>query len=183
MVDPYAHEDQLLSLIMRFPKIRSRIEATLGGELDAFPDLRGDIPTDLREVLKRTENRLVWYAWTEHGPAGPVDLAAWKETLDPALRPHAERLIAWTDEPPLRQIGAEGDGRERANGIALRLRRTVAERRRDEMRQMTQSVEDQEDRAQLARKSQLVLDYLNKVNAPHKSTVYSDLDSRREAFG
>ena len=181
--DPYAHEDQLLSLLMRFPAIRERVEATLARELDAFPDLRQDIPTDLVAAFSRTENRLLWHAWSEHGPNGPADVEAWLQLLDPALQTHAERLLAWQDQPPLQDWNQLGDARTRAIGIAHALRQAVARRRKDEMASMTRSVEDEATWAEFARKLQLVLDYFNAVTAPRRSTVYQDLNSRRDEFG
>lgn len=180
--DRHAHEDQLLSLLLRYPQIRERVEATLAGELDAFPDLRDDIPTDLRAAFRRTENRLIWHAWSEAGSQGPGDVAAWFTTLDPGLRSQAERLLQWKDEPPLRIAAPLADARERANGIAQRVRQLLAERRCDELKEMNQFVEDEQDHAQLAHKLQLILDYSNVVKAPRRSTVFHDLGSRRDEF-
>ena len=181
--DPYAHEDQLLSLLLRFPRIREQVEATLAGELDAFPELRDDIPADLRDAFRRTENRLIWYAWSEHGAEGPDDVAAWAATLEPALRPQVERLLQWQDEPPFRAYAPLADARERANRIAQRLRQAIAKRRKDEIGSLTRSVEDDETWNQLAHKLTLVLSYFNEVTAPPRSTLFRDLNSRREEFG
>ncbi len=182
-VDPYAHEDQLLSLLLRFPQVRERVEDTLASDLKAFPGLAEDVPSDLRGALSRIENRLIWYAWSEHGPDGPGDVAAWVGTLDPALRSHAERLLAWVDDPPLSKLSARADARERANGIAQILRQVVAKRRLREMKGMQDHVEDPADRVQLEQKLDLVLKYTGAVTAPRKSTVFQDLGTRREEFG
>ncbi|HSH81171.1 MAG TPA: DNA primase [Herpetosiphonaceae bacterium] len=181
--DPYAHEDQLLSLLLRFPMIRERVEATLAREIGAFPDLAGDIPTDLRGAFGRTENRLLWHAWSEHGPNGPADVQAWLGLLEPTLAQQAERLLHWQDMPPLPDWNQLGEARSRATGIAEVLMRTIARRRRDEFESMARSVEDETTRAELAQKGQLVLKYLNAVTAPRRSTVYQDLSTRREEFG
>jgi DNA primase len=181
--DPFAHEDELLALLLRFPQIRSRVEGVLAGELEPFPDLRDDIPAALRDAFTRVENRLLWSAWSEHGESGPADVVVWLGSLDPALRPQADRLLQWQDRPPLREISPLGDARERAKSIAERLRQTIAKRRRAEMTSLTRSVEDDETWNQLARKLQLVLDYSNVVTAPRRSTVFQDLGSRREEFG
>jgi DNA primase len=183
ILDPFAHEDELLSLLLRFPQIRPRVEAMLAGELESFPDLRDDIPAALRDAFTRVENRLLWYSWDEHGESGPADVAVWLGSLDPALRPQAERLLGWQDRPPLRETSSLADARERAKNIAERLRQTIAKRRRAEMASLTRSVEDDEMWSQLARKLQLVLDYSNVVTAPRRSTVFQDLGSRREEFG
>jgi DNA primase len=182
-LDPYAHEDQLLSLLLRFPELRERVEATLASELESFPALREDVPSDLRGALSRTENRLIWYAWSEHGPQGPGDVAAWITTLDPALRAHAERLLTWSDDPPLSKVSPRGDARERANGIALKLRQTIAQRRKEEMASLSRSVEDEATWTQVEKKLDLVLKYANAVTAPRKSTIFQDLGTRREDFG
>jgi hypothetical protein len=177
------HEDQLLSLLVRFPELRERVEATLASELESFPALREDVPADLRGALSRTENRLIWYAWSEHGPGGPGDVPAWVATLDPALRAHAERLLTWIDHPPLSKASPRGDARERANGIALKLRQTVAQRRKEEMASLSRTVEDEATWTQVEKKLDLVLKYANAVTAPRKSTIFQDLGSRREDFG
>ena len=181
--DPSVHEDELLSLILRFPSIRERVETTLAGELEAFPDLREDVPADLRGALSRTENRLIWYAWSEHGPDGPADVAAWVTTLDPALRAHAERLLDWKDEPPLAKADPRGEARKRANGIADRLRRSIVGKRATEMEGAKDYMNDPDDQAQLEKKLALIIQYRNVVTAPGRSTVYSDLGSRRKEFG
>ncbi len=181
--DPHAHEDYLLSLLLRFPHVLERVESTLVGELEAFPDLREDVPADLRGAFTRTENRLIWYAWSEHGPNGPGDAANWVTTLDPALRAHVERLMEWKDVPPLSQAGPRVDARDRANEIARLLRRMIADRRAKEINVMRQSVEDLEDQGQLEKKLTLILQYRNVVSAPRKSTVFQDLGTRREEFG
>jgi DNA primase len=182
-LDPFAHEDELLSLLLRFPQIRQRVEGTLAGELESFPDLRDDIPATLRDAFTRIENRVLWYAWSEHGESGPADVVVWLGSLDPALRPQAERLLQWQDRPTLREASPLIDARERAKNIAERLRQTIAKRRRAEMASLTRTVEDDETWNQLARKLQLVLDYSNVVTAPRRSTVFQDLGSRREEFG
>jgi DNA primase len=182
-LDRYAHEDMLLSLILRFPSVRERVEETLSGELSDFPELHDDVPADLRAVLARTENRLLWYAWSEHGTEGPSDVPGWVQSLDPALRPHAERLLEWKDHPPLSVVNPRGEARDRANEIARLLRREVAKRRLHEIQMMYAHVEDDADRAQLEKKLSLVLKYANVVTAPRKSTVFPDLGTRREEFG
>lgn len=182
-LDPFAHEDELLALLLRYPQIRARVEGTLIGELESFPDLRDDIPATLRDAFTRIENRVLWYSWSEHGESGPADVVVWLGSLDPALRPQAERLLQWQDRPPLREASMLADARERAKNIAERLRQTIAKRRRAEMASLTRSVEDDETWNQLARKLQLVLDYSNVVTAPRRSSVFQDLGSRREEFG
>lgn len=180
--DPYFHEDLLLSLLLRFPSVREHVESTFSGELEAFPDLREDVPTALRDAFTRTENRLLWYAWSEHGPVGPSDVAGWVAALDPALRPHAERLLERKDDPPLSPVSPRNDARDRAGDIARLLRTSVARRRLGEIRVMYDHVEDPTDRAQLEKKLALALQYTGVVTAPHKSTVYQDLGTRREEF-
>jgi DNA primase len=186
-LDPFEREDYLLSLLMRFPKpqerVYERVQDTLASALEGFPDLQDDIPNDLGAVFGRVENRLLWQSWNEYGPGGPPDVAAWLHDIDDALRPHAERLLAWQDAPPLSKIAPLGDVRDRASGIAQTMRQAVAKRRRDEMKEMSRYVEDEQDQKQLARKLQLVLDYFNVVTAPRRSTVFQDLNSRREEFG
>jgi DNA primase len=182
-LDPYAHEDELLSLLMRFPRSRERVETTLVDALEEFVDLRDDIPTEIGAIFRRTENRLLWQAWVEQGPEGPDDAATWLEEIDLALRPQADRLLQWVDKPPLRPVALLADARERAHGIAQRLRVSIAERRKNEMKEMTQYVEDEQDRDQLADKLQRVIDYSNILKAPRRSTIFQDLGSRREEFG
>ena len=176
--DPRAHEDQLLSLLLRFPQVRERVEATLSSELDAFPDLRAAIPTELCDAFSRTENRLVWNAWRDHGPNGPSDRDAWLGALDPVLQPHVRKLLQWKDDPPLGTFELV-EARDRAAGIAQRLRREIAQRRSNEIGSMTRSIEDETTWAGLARAVQLVLDYRNVVTAPRRSTVFSDLRDKR----
>ncbi|CAA9341734.1 MAG: hypothetical protein AVDCRST_MAG93-6685, partial [uncultured Chloroflexia bacterium] len=181
--DPFEREDYLLSLLMRFPKLRERAEGTMMSALDAFPELRDDIPTDLKGVFSRVENRLLWQSWSEQGALGPSDVAAWLLSLEEALRPQAERLLQWQDTPPVSAVAPLLDVRERVTSIAQTMRQTMARRRRDEMKEMSRYVEDEQDQKQLARKLQLVLDYFNVVTAPRRSTVFHDLNSRREEFG
>jgi DNA primase len=181
--DPFEREDYLLSLLMRFPKLRERAEGTMMSALDAFPELRDDIPTDLKGVFNRVENRLLWQSWSEQGALGPSNVSVWLLSLEEALRPQAERLLQWQDTPPISVVAPLLDVRERVTSIAQTMRQTLARRRRDEMKEMSRYVEDEQDQKQLARKLQLVLDYFNVVTAPRRSTVFHDLNSRREEFG
>lgn len=183
VLDPWRHEDELLSLLMRFPKIQDRVVEMLTSELATFPDLRDDMPSDLHEVFTRTENRLVWYAWSEHGSLGPSNRQSWLDALDPTLRTHAERLLQWNDEPPLPTFGAELLVQKTADGLMRRLKKQIVQRRCEMLNEMARSVEDEQDRAQLEHKSALVLHYRNTVTAPRPSTVYADLGSRRDDFG
>ncbi len=182
-LDPFEREDYLLSLLMRYPKLRERAEGTMTSALDAFPELRGDIPTDLQDVFSRVENRLIWHAWITQGALGPTDIGAWLQTLEEELRPQVEHLLAWQDTPPISAVAPALDVRERVTSIVQTMRQTLARRRRDEMKEMSRYVEDEQDQKQLARKLQLVLDYFNVVTAPRRSTVFHDLNSRREEFG
>ncbi|GAC1538176.1 MAG: DNA primase [Herpetosiphon sp.] len=181
--DSYAREDQLLSLLLRFPNIQAGVRTILQGELARFAHLVGTMPGGVREALQRTENRFIWDLFNERTGGGQMDLLEWASSLSPALRTHATTLVQWPDTPPLPEYGPDIRAGQIAEMIALELRKSVVQQRRQQVKAMYESVEDPEEHQRLLELLIELNEYQNIITTPRKSSYFSDLSSRLDPLG
>jgi DNA primase len=175
-----SREDQLLSLLIRFPGVRSAVESELSKDISQFPEIVGDIQGTVAEPLVHVENQQIWQTWLRHAQQPTSDLTAWLEMLDPYLKTHAQRLLTYQDTPELPVINRQHHAAELATRIAQELRKTVVINRKNQLKAMYESVDDPEDRQALEKRLLVLFDYHNLVSAPRRSTFYMDLGDRLE---
>lgn len=181
--DLHQREDELLSLLLRFPGIRPTVESSLRGELPRFPELQNVVRGDVREALRRTENRLIWDQWCEHPPDPSTSLPAWVESLAPVLRNHALTLVQWLDTPPFPVYGPHLRAAQIAETIALELRKTVVQQRRQHIKAMYEAVTESDEQHVLLAQLTALNHYQSIITAPRRSTYFLDLGSRLEHLG
>ncbi len=176
----HSREDQLLSFLLRFPAIRPEIEALLRGELGRFPALAEVVRGDVRETLRRTENRLIWDAWCEHPPAPPQTADEWAAQFAPVLREQALTLVQWPDTPPLPAYAPHLRAAQIATTIALEFRKSVIQQRRQHIKAMYESVEDHDEQQRLLAQLLALNAYQNVVTAPRRSPYFPVSGTRLE---
>jgi DNA primase len=173
-------EDQLLSLLLRFPGVRSAVESELSKDISQFPEIVGDIQGSVAEPLVHIENQQIWQTWLNHAQPPSGDLSAWLNALDPYLTAHAQRLLTYQDTPELPVINRQYHAAELATRIAKELRKTVVIHRKNQLKAMYESVDDPEDQRILEARLAALNRYQNIVTAPRRSTFYLDLGNRLE---
>ncbi len=174
-----SREDQLLSLLLRFPNVQTAVESELQKDLATFPEIKGDIRGSVDEPLTHIENQQVWRIWSKlTGQDAPSPI--WLDALDPYLRERAQRLLTYQDSPELPIVNRQHHASEMAVKIANELRKTVVIHRKNQLKAMYESVEDTDDRFILAQRLNALNDYHNRVTAPRRSTFYLDLGNRLE---
>lgn len=174
-------EDQLLSLLLRFPAIESAVESELQRDLTAFPEIAGDIRGSIAEPLTHVENQQLWQAWQRAVP-GVADTPVWLEALDPYLKGRAQRLLIHEDIPALPVIGRQDHAAKLAVKIAGELRRGVVINRKNQLKAIYESMDDGEDRRAIEARVITLNRYQTVVTAPRRSPVYRDLRDRVEEF-
>ncbi len=179
----YAREDELVSLLLRFPTVRLGVGAAFKGELGRFPQLQEIIRGDIREALQRTENRWIWDLWNEQVRIDQVVLDQWATSLAPALRKHALTLVQWHDTPPLPVYGPHLRAAEIAEAIALELRKTVVQQRQQQIKAMYESVEEPAEQHELLEQLMALNDYKNAITTPRQSSYFPEPRWRRESMG
>ncbi|WP_029215245.1 DNA primase [Kallotenue papyrolyticum] len=173
-----SREDHLLSLLLRFPAIQAAVEAELASDLEQFPQISEELRGSIADALMHIENRQIWEAWCRRDPAAPDATTAWLATLDPYLRERAQRLLTYEDEPALPVVGRQHHATELACKIARELRRTIVQRRREQILAMYESVEDHNDRMALLQRFEALNHYQTIVTAPRRSRIFFDLRDR-----
>jgi DNA primase len=173
-----SREDQLLSLLLRFPDVRSAVESELSKDISHFPEIVGDIQGSVAEPLVHIENQQVWQTWLDHTQQPSTELTAWLDALDPYLKAHAQRLLTYQDTPELPIVNRQYHAAELATRIAKELRKTVVITRKNQLKAMYESVDDPEDRHILETRLSALNRYHNLVTAPRRSTFYIDLGNR-----
>jgi DNA primase len=176
----FSREDHLLMLLLRFPELQSAVESVLGEYVTQFPQIAGDLQGTVAEALTHIENQQIWQVWSEQSMDDRRRPAAWLEQLDPYLRERAERLLSYEDIPNLPVIGRQHHASELAKKIAAELRRTIVINRRNQLKAMYESVEDDHTRHALIQRLDALNRYQNSVTAPRPNAVYADLGSRRD---
>lgn len=171
-------EDQLLSLLLRFPVVQSAVESELQKDLAQFPEITGDIRGSVDEPLAHIENQQVWRTCQASVQRAAHEPTAWLDALDPYLKARAERLLTHQDTPELPRIGRQHHAEQLAIKIAQELRKTVVIKRKNQLKAMYDSVEDAEDRRLLEERLDALNRYHNVVTAPRRSTFYPDLGTR-----
>jgi hypothetical protein len=173
-----SREDQLLSLLLRFPGVRSAVESELSKDIAQFPEIVGDIHGSVAEPLVHIENQQIWQIWLRHAEEPTTDLTAWLDALDPYLTAHAQRLLTYQDTPELPVINRQYHAAELATRIAKELRKTVVIHRKNQLKAMYESVDDPEDQRTLEARLVALNRYHSLVIAPRRSTFYPDLGTR-----
>ncbi|HEX6290307.1 MAG TPA: DNA primase [Herpetosiphonaceae bacterium] len=173
-----SREDQLLSLLLRFPGVRSAVESELSKDISQFPEIVGDIQGSVEEPLVHIENQQIWQTWLRHAQPSTPDLTAWLDALDPYLKTHAQRLLTYQDTPELPVVNRQYHAAELATRIAQELRKTVVITRKNQLKAMYESVDDPEDQRTLESRLVALNKYQNLVTAPRRSTFYIDLGNR-----
>jgi len=175
-----SREDQLLSLLLRFPSVQSAVESELNQDIAAFPEIGGDIRGSVAEPLSHIENQQLWQVWLQHMNSPDSQPSEWLAQLDPYLQARAQRLLTYHDTPELPVVNRQHHAAELAKKIAKELRKTVVITRKNQLRAMYESVEDTDDRRALERRLDTLNQYQNFITAPRRSTFYLDLGSRLE---
>lgn len=173
-----SREDQLLSLLLRFPGVRSAVESELSKDISQFPEIVGDIQGSVAEPLVHIENQQIWQTWLRHAEQPTTELTAWLDALDPYLTAHAQRLLTYQDTPELPVINRQYHAAELATRIAKELRKTVVIHRKNQLKAMYESVDDPEAQRTLEARLGALNRYHSLVIAPRRSTFYLDLGSR-----
>jgi DNA primase len=173
----FSREDHLLSLLLRFPDVQLAVESVLHQGLAQFPEIGGDIRGSLEEALSRTEHQQLWQHWQRTAPNTRL------EHLDPYLREQAQRLLSYQDVPTLPVVNPQAQAAERAKKIAQELRKHVVIQRKNQLKVMYESVEDEDDRHALERRLNELNKYQHQVTAPRPSKTYLDLRTHQEQHG
>lgn len=95
-----SHEDWLLALVLRYPSTLAAIEQVITRDLASFPQMQELFGFQGARLLEKTENRLIWQAWTAAGspplPEMPLNLSdpliAWIQGIDSVLRSQVDYL-------------------------------------------------------------------------------------------
>lgn len=174
-------EDELLSLLLRFPNVKSAVESELQRELTAFPEIAGDILGSIDEPLMHVENKQLWRSW-QRGVSATADTPAWLDTLDPYLKGRAQRLLTHEDTPALPVIGRQHHATELAVKIAGELRRGVVINRKNQLKAIYESMDDGDERRTIEARVITLNRYQTVVTAPRRSPVYRDLRDRVDQF-
>lgn len=183
----HTREDEILSLLLRFPEIQPKIEEVFRGELARFPQLNEVMSGDLGEAFRRTENREIW-AELKRRPREPhVPPVTWTDGLEPTLGAHAKVLVQLPHTSPLPVPTYETESRSRAahlaEAIALELRKVVVHQRRQQKIAQLEAVEDPDERQRLIGQLTVLNEYQSIVTAPRRSTYFQDLGTRLEHLG
>lgn len=177
-----SREDHLLSLLLRYPSIKTAVESELSKDIAQFPEIGGDIRGSIAESLNHIENRQLWQTWLHHisaaSPNEQPQPPAWLETLDPYLKERAQRLITYQEEPELPTFNRQYHAGELATKIAQELRTPIVVNRKNQIKAMFESVDDTEDRHLLAKLLDVLNRYHTAVSTPRRSTIFRDLRDR-----
>lgn len=177
-----SREDHLLSLLLRYPDVKTAVESELSKDIAQFPEIGGDIRGSIAESLSHIENQQLWQTWLHHisaaAPNEQPQTAAWLETLDPYLKERAQRLLTYQEDPELPMFNRPYHAGELAKKVAQELRNGVVVNRQNQIKAMYESVEDLEDRHALEQRAQMLNWYRTAVTAPRRSPIFRDLRDR-----
>jgi DNA primase len=180
---PWTREDHLLSLLLRFPDAQPAVERTLAEHTANAPDVDADLHGTLAEAWTHIENQQLWQSWQAFVADGHPRADVWLGQLDPYLRPRAERLIQHTDTPALPVVGRRQHVELLACKIATELRWTIVKHRINQLKAMSEGIDDVDAQRALIGRVDALNRYQNVVTAPRRSTIYADLGRHREAMG
>lgn len=101
-----SHEDYLLALLLRHPRMAGQVESWLRTCTADFPQVQHLLGQDIDRLLEHTANRLLWERWQQSTPGGmgpqvpltadmleAADPPAWMQQLEPALSEHLRHLL------------------------------------------------------------------------------------------
>lgn len=165
-----SNEDFLLGVMIRYPTARTAVLEKLRRDLTGFPLLAQVFEGTPLELLDRPDNRALWQNWErQFEGTAPED---WLGTLDPTLRPQAERAL--TLQVPSQQIYRfVNDALECATILQLRL----ARRWKDRLSQP--AADDSADEVAEVERLIQVQNYINALSVPKRSSTYADLHTLR----
>ncbi|HEU4327254.1 MAG TPA: DNA primase [Roseiflexaceae bacterium] len=164
------NEDFLVGVMIRYPTARTAVQEKLRRDLAGFPLLAQVIEGAPLELLDRPDNRVLWQSWErQFEGTAPED---WLATLDPALKPQAERAL--TLQVPSQQLYRfVNDALECATILQLRL----ARRWKDRLSQP--AADDAVDEVAEVERLIQVQNYINALSVPKRSSTYADLHTLR----
>ncbi|MDQ2998467.1 MAG: DNA primase [Chloroflexota bacterium] len=163
-------EDHMLGWLLRYPTARTAVQEKVRRDLTPFPFVGEIIEGTLVELFERTDNRAIWRAWQDQ-PSG-TDPEAWARDLDDALREQTERVLSMRLPQP-QAYRYVNDALECATILQTKL----AERWRIRVKQQISSVEDADEQAQVLDRLVQIIEYIDSINIPKRSSNYNDLHS------
>jgi DNA primase len=163
-------EDHMLGWLLRYPTARTAVQEKIQRDLTPFPFVKEIIEGTLIELFERTDNRAIWRAWLDQ-PAG-TDPEAWARDLDDALREQAERVLSMRLPQP-QAYRYVNDALECARMLQLEL----ARRWKNRISQATSSVESEDERIVAHERLVQIIEYIDSINIPKRSSNYNDLHS------
>jgi DNA primase len=182
-----SHEEYLLALILRYPSARNVVDELLVRDIETFPTVRDLLGQDIRRLLQKTENRIIWDAWVAAGEprlAVPESdeaqdsLVEWAQDMDDTLRAQVQVLASLKLPRPAEykyMQDAESSGRH----LRLKQIRTWQHR-------LSQQLPGLEDSAELQRVTMLFTElnrYLAVVSCPPRSRGFVDMRQTVEKEG
>ncbi|MEP7190319.1 MAG: toprim domain-containing protein, partial [Roseiflexaceae bacterium] len=163
-------EDHMLGWLLRYPTACTAVQDKIQRDLTPFPFVGEIIEGTLIELFERTDNHAIWRAWQDQ-PAG-TDPEAWARDLDDALREQTERVLSMRLPQP-QAYRYVNDALECATILQTKL----AERWRIRVKQQISSVEDADEQAQVLERLVQIIEYIDSINIPKRSSNYNDLHS------
>ncbi len=165
-----SQEDHMLGWLLRYPAAHTAVQEKIRRDLLAFPLVGEIIQGTLLELFERVDNRAIWQAWLAQ-PAG-TSPDEWARTLDEPLREQAERALGL--EPPQPQAYRYvNDALECARMLQLDLARRWKKR----VSHATDIAEGEDERIAARERLVQIIDYIDAINVPKRSSTYDDLHS------
>jgi DNA primase len=163
-------EDHMLGWLLRYPAARTAVQEKIRRDLTPFPFVEEIIEGTLIELFERVDNRAIWRAWLDQ-PAG-TDPEAWASELDDALREQAQRVLSMKLPQP-QAYRYVNDALECARMLQLDLARRWKKR----ISQAASSAESEDERIAAHERLVQIIEYIDAINIPKRSSNYNDLHS------
>jgi hypothetical protein len=169
-----AREDTLLGLLLRHPAALETVREVLERHIGVFPQVRALLPPEPATLLERTENRLIWRAWTTQA-APSADPVAFVQDLDEALREHGARLLG-LGLPKNQEYRYKQDVEQ----CALKIREAQARRQIERLNQHLATPLPDEEHQQALRQVIELQTYVSELTMPPRSPSFKDMRNLRE---
>jgi DNA primase len=163
-------EDHLLGWLLRYPAARTAVQEKIRRDLLPFPLVGEIIQGTLLELFEQVENRAAWQAWLDQPPG--ANPAEWARDLDEALQEHVERMLT-LELPQTQAYRYVNDALECARMLQLDL----ARRWKSRLTQSATAAESEEDQIAAHERLTQIIDYINAINIPKRSSAFDDLHS------
>jgi DNA primase len=170
----FSREDTLLALLLRHSGALETVRELLERHIGAFPLVRALLPPEPATLLERTENRLIWRAWTTQA-APSADPAAFVADLDEALRDHGARLLA-LGLPKSQEYRYKQDVEQ----CALKIREAQARRQIERLNQQIAALPYDDEQQQALRQVIELTAYVSELTTPPRSPSFKDTRNLRE---